>query len=142
RDSFGQRVAEAFGETYGFVVPRDIDRYLAADWNGLVAAGFLGLMFVGFLVHRKQPAFRMLAVTALGTPIVFLLLGAFSASAGRYLIGMLPAAVLLAASGVAALLARPGARRVLAGAALAVFFGGLSLQALDMLATERKYDWR
>ena len=96
RDSFGQRVLEAFGQTYGFVVPGDIDRYLSAGCNGWIAAGFLGLMLAGFLVHRARPAFRMLAVTAFGTPVVFLVLGIFSASAGRYLIGMLPAAILLA----------------------------------------------
>jgi mannosyltransferase len=142
RDSFGQRVVEAFGETYGFVVPRDVDRFLAAGWSGAVAAGFLGLMLVGFLVHRRSPAFRMLAVTAFGTPLIFLALGLFSASAGRYLIGMLPAAILLAAAGAATLLALRGLPRLAAGAALALFFCGLGLQALDMLVTERKYDWR
>jgi len=142
RDNLGQRVMEAFGETYGFVVPRDADRFLAAGWNGWIAAGFLGLMLVGFLAHRKRPAFRMLAVTAFGTPLVYLLLGVFSASAGRYLIGMLPAAVLLAATGATTLLARPGIPRLAAGAALTLFFCGVGLQSLDMLVSERKYDWR
>ncbi len=142
RDGFGQRVLEAFGQTYGFVVPGDIDRFLAVGWNGWMAAAFLALMLAGLLANRGRPAFRMLAVTAFGTPLVFLVLGLFSASAGRYLIGMLPAAILLAAAGVAALLARRGASRIAAGAILALFACGLALQSLDMLVSPRKYDWR
>jgi hypothetical protein len=142
RHGYGQRALEAFGETYGFVVPRDLDRFLASDWNLWLAAIFLGLMLSGLIANRAVPAFRMLAFTAFGTPLLFLALGLVSASAGRYLIGMLPAAILLAAAGAAAWLARPGLPRIAASAGLALFFCGLGLQALDMLVTERKYDWR
>lgn len=139
---FGQRAIEAFGETYGFVVPRDLDRFLDAGWNGWLATGFLGLMLVGFLANCGRPAHRMLAVTAFGTPLVFLLLGVFSASAGRYLIGMLPAAMLLAAAGFATLIERAGRWRLPAVAILAVLLAGFALQGLDMLVSARKYDWR
>ncbi|BCP51627.1 hypothetical protein K32_02440 [Kaistia sp. 32K] len=142
RYGYGDRAIEAFGETYGFVVPRDVDRFLAAGWNGWLAAGFLGLMLVGFLANRARPAHRMLAVTAFGTPLVFLVLGIFSASAGRYLIGMLPAAILLASAGVTALVERAGAWRLPILAGLAALFAGFALQGLDMLVSARKYDWR
>ncbi|WP_018181998.1 glycosyltransferase family 39 protein [Kaistia granuli] len=142
RYGYGQRAIEAFGETYGFVVPRDLDRFLDAGWNGWLATGFLALMLAGFLANRAKPAHRMLAVTAFGTPLVFLVLGIFSASAGRYLIGMLPAAVLLASAGIAALVARPGVARLPALAVLVALLAGIALQALDMLVSARKYDWR
>jgi mannosyltransferase len=142
RHGYGQRLVEAFGETYGFVVPRDIDQFLATGWNSWLAAGFLGLMLAGLIANRGRPAYRLLAVTALGTPVVYLLLGIVSASAGRYLIGMLPAAILLAAAGASALLAMRRASRPVVALLLGLFLCGIGLQALDMLVTERKYDWR
>jgi 4-amino-4-deoxy-L-arabinose transferase-like glycosyltransferase len=135
------RIREAFGETYGLVVPRDVDRFLPADWATPLALAFLALMAIGLLANRNRPTHRMLAVSALLTPLVFLVVGAFSATAGRYLIGMLPAALLLAAAGVASLLADRG-MRIAVGATLALLLAGLSLQALDMLVSPRKFDWR
>lgn len=138
---FSQRAIETFGETYGFVVRHDADRFWPEAGNGWLAAGLLGLMAVGLIANRRKPTHRMLAVTAIGTPILHALLGLVSASAGRYLIGMLPAAILLAASGARVLL-QSRQTRVPAAILLLVFGVGLSLQALDTLVSERKYDWR
>lgn len=139
--AFVQRMRDAFDETYGFFIPRDANRFLPGEWTTPLSLAFLALMVVGLIANRNRPTHRMLAVSALLTPLAFLVLGAFSASAGRYLIGMLPAAILLAAAGVAALLADRGMRPAV-GATLALLLVGLSLQALDMLVSPRKFDWR
>ena len=140
---FSQRMIEAFGETYGFVIPHDIDRFLAGPWNGLLAAGLIALMVVGLVAHRGSLVHRYLGLLAFGTPLIFIGLGIFTASAGRYLIGMMPAAVLLAASGAGALLRlRRGGARIAVLAVLLAFAGFVALQALDTLASTRKYDWR
>lgn len=135
------RIREAFDETYGLVVPRDIQRFLPAEWTSPLALALLALMAIGLIANRHRATHRWLAVSAFLTPLAFLVLGAFSASAGRYLIGMLPAAILLAAAGVAALLADRG-MRLAVGATLALLGAGLALQALDMLVSPRKFDWR
>jgi mannosyltransferase len=135
------RIREAFGETYGLAVPRDLHRFLPEEWTAPLALALLALMAIGLIANRHRAPHRMLAVSAFLTPLVFLALGAFSASAGRYLIGMLPAAILLAAAGVAALLADRG-MRLAVGATLALLGAGLLLQALDMLVSPRKFDWR
>jgi hypothetical protein len=139
--SFRQRAIEAFGETFGFVIPHDANRFWPDAGNDWLAAALLTLMALGLAANWRRPTHKMMAVTAIGTPILFALIGLVSASAGRYLIGMLPAVVLLAAAGVSALL-RERRIRVPAAALLALAFGGLSLQALDTLVSERKYDWR
>lgn len=139
--AFGRRLQDAFNETYGLAVPRDVDRFLPAEWTSPLALALLALMAIGLIANRNRATHRMLAVSAFLTPLAFLLLAAVSASAGRYLIGMLPAAVLLAAAGVAALLADRGMRPAV-GATLALLLAGLSLQALDMLVSPRKFDWR
>ena len=135
------RIREAFEETYGLVVPRDIQRFLPEEWTVPLALALLALMAIGLIANRERRPHRMLAFSAFLTPLVFLVLGAFSASAGRYLIGMLPAAILLAAAGVAALTADRGMRLAI-GATLALLGAGLLLQALDMLVSPRKFDWR
>ncbi|MBN9433914.1 MAG: glycosyltransferase family 39 protein [Bosea sp.] len=135
------RIAEAWGETYGFRVNSDIDRFLPVGWEVLPSLVFCALVLVAIVIRRRDPAIRLLAGSAIGTPLVFLVLGIFTATAGRYMLGMLPPAIVLAGVGAAEVLGRPKLRRPAAlvlGAALLV----LGLQALDATQSDSRFDWR
>lgn len=135
------RIAEAWGETYGFKVNGDVDRFLFPGWEVGPSLVFCALVFAAIVIRRRDPAIRLLAGSAIGTPLVFLVLGIFTATSGRYMLGMLPPAIVLASVGAAELLGRPKLRRPAAlalGAALLM----LGLQALDATQSDARFDWR
>lgn len=135
------RIAEAWGETYGFAIRPDIDRFLPAGWEVVPSLVFCVLVLAAIVMRWRDPAIRLLAGSAIGTPLVFMVLGVFTATSGRYMLGMLPPAIVLASIGAAELLARPKLRlpasAILAGAALM-----LGLQGLDATRSETRFDWR
>jgi len=135
------RIQEVLYGTYGFNAPEDLDRYWPASLNAPLMWSLFALMAIGLLADWRSPVRRYLAMVAAGTFVAFVGLAAVTAVVNRYLIGMMPAVVLLAALGVAALCAGRWSR-YLAGAWLTLFGAGVLLQSLDTLAAPRKYDWR
>lgn len=138
---FGQRLRETFRALYGFAFETDVNRYLPAGCEAGLAIAFLALLVIGIAFGFRQRIERYLIVIAVGTPLVFVVIGSVSALVPRYLISMMPATILLAGSAVGLLLARP-AWRLPVGAILAAAMVPLWLQAFDTLASERKIDWR
>jgi hypothetical protein len=138
---FLDRTAGLLDGTYGFKFPSDIDRYLPQHVNFALMTGFFVLSAIGFLVYRRSPVHRYLAVIAVGTFCAFAGISFFTAVANRYLIGMMPAAVLLASMGGGALIACQRTRW-LALPLIALLGVGIILQSFDTLASPRKYDWR
>ncbi|WP_266337281.1 hypothetical protein [Kaistia nematophila] len=139
--SLSVRIKGVLQGTYGFRVPEDLDRYWPPSFNAALMWSLFALMAIGLIANRRSLVHRYLAIVAIGTFVAFMGVAAFTAVTGRYLIGMMPAAVMLAAFGVGALLAN-GRARWFALPWLALFGAGLVLQGLDTLAAPRKYDWR
>lgn len=135
------RIAEAWGETYGFVVREDVDRYLPHGFEIVPSIAFCILIVVGAVLRRRDIAVRYLAGSVIGTPLLFLLVGSVSATAGRYMLGMLPPAIVLASVGVSELNRRIRPRWPLGVALLATLLA-LGLQTLDASQSPSRYDWR
>lgn len=135
------RIQEVLYGTYGFTAPGDLDRYWPVSLNAPLMGSLLALVVIGLLADWRSPVRRYLAIVAAGTLLAFVGLAAVTAVVNRYLIGMMPAVVLLAALGVAALCAGRWSR-YLALSWLTLFGAGAFLQSLDTLAAPRKYDWR
>lgn len=133
------RIAEAWSETYGFWVREDVDRYLPAGWEIVPSLVFTALVLAGFWLRRRDRVIRYLAGSVFGTPLAFLLIGSITATSGRYLIGMLPPAIVLGACGAAALAER---WRLALAAVLALAGLMLALQTLDASLSDSRYDWR
>lgn len=139
--SVTDRAKEVLHGTYGFRIPDDIDRYLPQPFEGMLMWCLFALLLVGFIANRRSIVHRYLAGLAIGTFLVFIGISAVTAVTSRYLIGMMPAVVLLASTGVVALFADRHSRW-LAAPLIALFAAGVVLQGTDTLGSQRKYDWR
>ncbi|WEK51768.1 MAG: glycosyltransferase family 39 protein [Candidatus Kaistia colombiensis] len=135
------RVKGVLNGTYGFSAPEDLDRYLPHQFNAPLMWSFFALVAIGLIANRHSLVHRYLAVLAVGTFLAFIGIAVFTAVVNRYLIGMMPAAVLLASTGAGVLFANPRSRW-LAGSWMALFSLGVGLQGIDTLGSPRKYDWR
>ncbi|MCX5518011.1 hypothetical protein OSH10_06145 [Kaistia defluvii] len=135
------RAKEILHGTYGFRVPEDIDRYWPQPFEAMLMWILFALLFAGLIVNRRSTVHRYLAGLAIGTFLVFIGISAVTAVTSRYLIGMMPAVVLLASSGAVALVSDRRSRW-LAVPLIALFTVGVVLQATDTLGSQRKYDWR
>lgn len=136
-----ERVRGILDGSYGFSVPHDGNLWLPALFNPVLMMALFVSMGAGILAHRTSPVHRYLAIQAGGPLLAFAGLATFSVVSQRYLVGMMPAAILLAASGVAHL-AVLGRWRVPFAAALGLFGIGVVFQAIDTLQAPRKFDWR
>lgn len=138
--SLSSKVKTLLKDTYGFGVPGDMDFYLPRGFNSPLMWSFFILIALGAIANRQSAVHRYLAGLAIGTFAAFIGISVFTAVTGRYLIGMMPAALLLASSGVAVLVNNPRARWL---AVLLIGFGvGTVLQGIDTIGSPRKYDWR
>ena len=139
RTPAGSRIAEDFVQAYGFGSSGTWSEVLRP--TGVPALLLLALA-IGYAIVRRQDArVRLLAIVAFGTPLLFLLIGIVSVTASRYLIGMMPPTIILAAGGLAAFVVAPGfvwARRIGAGLFLIAMAG---VAALYLLLAQ-KYDMR
>jgi len=131
---------------YGFAIRPDIDRFLPSGWEVVPSLVFCALVLAAIMMRWRDPAVRLLAGSAVGTPLVFMVLGVFTATSGRYMLGMLPPAIVLAGIGAGELLrlTGPGSRalRAALGALAAAAALMLGLQGLDATQSETRFDWR
>lgn len=135
------RILEAVLRIYGFMVDMDANRFLSTRYERVLGAALIALIAIGIAIGFRKIAQRYLVVVAIGMPVAFALIGSVSVSAARYMIGVVPATILLASSGATFLISRPR-WRIPAAIILIVAAAGLWLQALDSLTSERKFDWR
>jgi uncharacterized membrane protein len=136
-----ERIKQVIDGSYGLVVPADVNVWLRGRRNPQLMVGLFALMAIGLLAHRRSPAQRYFAFMVVGSLVALAVMASFTAVAQRYVIGMIPAAVLLAGSGAAALLL-PSRLRWVFAPAIALVGAGFVLQALDTLQSPRKIDWR
>ncbi|SHG74683.1 Dolichyl-phosphate-mannose-protein mannosyltransferase [Kaistia soli DSM 19436] len=139
--SAANRFLDSYRPIYGFAVDYDANHFLPASYETWLGAALLALIAAGALLGISRTVGRYLIVTAIGTPLVFIIIGSFTAVTPRYMLGMMPATILLVAAAMTFLVSRP-AWRIPGAALLAIFFLAISLQAADMLVSERKLDWR
>ncbi|HWJ74765.1 MAG TPA: hypothetical protein VNX29_16510 [Kaistia sp.] len=135
------RFLESYRSIYGLAVDCDANRYLPAGFETWVGACLLGLLAIGVGLGISRTAGRYLIITAIGTPLAFIVIGSFTAVTARYLLGMMPATILLVTAAMTFIVSRP-AWRIPATAVITIFVLAVSLQAADMLASGRKVDWR
>ena len=135
-----QRVGATFRALYGFGFDTDNNRFLPAGYELGLTVVLLALLALGVVIGYRRRIERYLIAIAVGTPLVFVLIGSVSALVPRYLISLMPATILVVASAAAWLLTRPP-WRLPAAAVLAAALAALALQALDTVTSERKFDW-
>jgi len=136
-----ERIGQVVDGSYGLVVSSDVNVWLPGRRNRHLLIGLLGLMAIGSWTNRASPAHRYLAFMVVGSFVALAILASFTAVAQRYVIGMMPAVVILAASGAAALLMMNRLRWAFAPVVALIGMGFL-LQAFDTLQSPRKADWR
>ena len=139
--SAGRRVVEAWNEIFGLLVRQDANLFLPAGWQVVPSLGFVALIVLGAWLGRKNTAIRYVTATVVATALGFVLIGSFTVTAGRYLLGILPPAILLASFASARLLA-PGPSRLPAAVILAPLTAMMALQTLDASVSDTRYNWR
>lgn len=137
----GRRLVEAWNEIFGLLVRQDANVFLPAGWEIVPSLGFVALIVTGAWLGRKNTAIRYVTATVVTTAVGFVVIGSFTVTAGRYLLGILPPAILLASFASARLLA-PGRFRLPAAAMLAALAGAMALQTLDASISDTRYNWR
>jgi len=138
--TFYEKFSWVFSQAFNFALVSDTMHYVAPTY-WLAPILLVGFALVGLFARRREPTFRYLGFISVASPLLLLVIGGFAVIASRYLVGMMPAFVLLSASGIGFLLSNPR-RRFASAIAVAVLLVALALQARDMVAAPNKYDWK
>ena len=135
------RLQKTWNDTFGFTIKNDLDRFLPQGWEFVPSLGFCALVAIGIVFGWQQRAIRYLAVSFGIAGLLYFGLGLTTAIVGRYLIGMVPLAALLASYGASRLLGSTR-RPVLVAVPIVMVAMLLGLQALDAATSSPRYDWR
>ncbi|MBZ9936679.1 glycosyltransferase family 39 protein [Mesorhizobium sp. BR1-1-16] len=140
-DSAANRLTSIWRELFGLAVARDANIFLPPGWERYPSLALVLLAIAGAWFGRKQPVIRYLSGMVLLTLIAFVAIGSFTATVARYLLGVVPPFLILAAYAASRPLQHRSWLRPVWAALLVVVAAMMALQTLDALHSHSRYNW-